>query len=55
MTPLAVYAVADAQMSGLENKMKEGIVLSSSFAERQVSLARGEWYVSDGQEVLMMR
>lgn len=55
VTVLAVCAVVDVQMSVLEYKLKEGIVLSSSFAERQVLLARAEWCMGDGQEMLMMR
>jgi hypothetical protein len=47
--------VVDDQMSVLECKLKEGIVPSSSFAERQVLLARGERCVGDGQEMSMMR
>lgn len=54
VTLLAVYAVVGAQMSGLEDKPKEGIVLFSSFAERQVLLARGDCCVGDGQEISMM-
>jgi hypothetical protein len=42
-------------MNGLEDKLKGGIVISLSFAERQVLLARDEWCVGDGQEMSMMR
>jgi len=55
VTPLAVCAVVYTQMSGLEDKLKEGVVLYLSFAEKWVSLARGEGCVSNGQEMSMMR
>lgn len=54
-TLLAVWAVVGDQMSGLEDKLKEGIVISLSFVERRVLLARGEGGVNDGQEMSMLR
>lgn len=52
---MAVCAVVDAQMNGLEDKLKGEIVVSLSFAERQVLLARDEGRVGDGQAISMMR
>jgi len=40
--PLAVGVVVGGQMNGLENKLKVETVLSSSFVEKQVVMARGE-------------
>lgn len=55
VTPLAVCAVVDAQMNDLEDKLKGEIVISLSFAERQVLLARDDECVGDGQAISMMR
>jgi len=42
-----------AHKSGLDEKQKEEIVLSSSFVEKQVWMARGEW--NGDQQISMMR
>jgi hypothetical protein len=51
--PWDVGGVVCAQKSNLDEKQKEEIVLSSSFVEKQVWMARGEW--NGDQQILMMR
>jgi hypothetical protein len=50
-----VGGVVSDQKSDLEERRKVEIVLSSSFVEKQVLMARGDWSVNGNQEMLTMR